>query len=49
MPIVVPEYDFIMVFTGWTILPDKPRLTRREAIDCVLAAVSDRRGDRSKP
>jgi len=42
MPIIVPEHDLILVFTGWNILPDRPHLTHREAIDRVLRAVIDR-------
>jgi CubicO group peptidase (beta-lactamase class C family) len=42
MPIIVPEHDLVLVFTGWNILPDKPRLSHREAIDRVLQAVVDR-------
>jgi CubicO group peptidase (beta-lactamase class C family) len=38
-PIVVRELDLVMVFTGWNILPDKPSLTPRDAIDRVLASV----------
>lgn len=41
MPMVIPEYDLVMVFTAWNILGEK-RLTHREAIDRVLAAVTDR-------
>jgi CubicO group peptidase (beta-lactamase class C family) len=41
-PIVVPEYDLVLVFTGWNILPDKPSLSPRVAIDRVLEAVVDR-------
>ena len=44
-PIVVPELDLVMVFTGWNILPDKPSLTARVAIDRVLEAVIDGRSD----
>ena len=40
MPIVVPDYDLVMVFTGWNILEGK-HLNQREAIDRVLAAVTD--------
>ena len=40
MPIVVPDYDLVMVFTGWNILEGK-HLDQREAIDRVLAAVTD--------
>jgi len=44
-PIVVPEYDLVIVFTGWNILPERPRLRGREALDRVLRAVVD---DRSR-
>jgi CubicO group peptidase (beta-lactamase class C family) len=40
-PIVFPEYDLIVVFTGWNILPDRPSLTPRVAIDRILQAVAD--------
>jgi CubicO group peptidase (beta-lactamase class C family) len=42
MPILLPEQDMVLVFTGWNILPDRPRLGHREAIDRVLQAVVDR-------
>ena len=42
MPIIVPEHDLVLVFTGWNILTDKPRLSHREAIDRILRAVVDR-------
>jgi hypothetical protein len=42
MPIIVPEHDLVLVFTGWNILPDGPRLSHREAIDRVLRAVVGR-------
>jgi CubicO group peptidase (beta-lactamase class C family) len=41
-PIVVPEYDLILVYTGWNILPGKPSLSPRVAIDRILEAVVDR-------
>ncbi len=41
-PIVLPELDLVMVFTGWNILPDTPNLTPRAAIDRVLEAVLDK-------
>jgi CubicO group peptidase (beta-lactamase class C family) len=41
-PIVFPEYDLVAVFTGWNVLPDKPSLDRRTALEGVLAAVRDR-------
>jgi CubicO group peptidase (beta-lactamase class C family) len=41
MPIVIPEYDLVIVVTGWNILPGKNRkfLSHRVLIDRVLAAV----------
>lgn len=39
MPIVIPEHHLVLVFTGWNILPDKPRLSHREAIERVQRAV----------
>ena len=42
-PIVFPEYDLVAVFTGWNVLPDRPSLGRKAALDQVLAAVRDRR------
>jgi len=39
LPIVIPEYDLIMVFTGWNILSNKPSLSHEEAIERVLRAV----------
>ena len=41
-PIVFPEYDLLVVFTGWNILPNRPSLTPRAAIDRILEAVVDR-------
>jgi CubicO group peptidase (beta-lactamase class C family) len=43
MPIVVPEYDLVLVFTGWNILPDRPRLSHRVAIDRVIRAMVEQR------
>ena len=40
-PIVIPEYDLVLVFTGWNVLPDLPSLTPRVAIDRVIAAIAD--------
>jgi len=39
LPIVLPELDLVIVFTGWNILPDRPHLTARIAIDRILGAV----------
>jgi len=41
MPIVLPEYDLLMVFTGWNVRPDQPRLGAKVAIDRVVEAVLD--------
>ena len=38
-PIVIPEYDVIVVFTGWNLLPGKPSLSPRVAIDRIVAAL----------
>ena len=40
-PIVLPEYDLLMVFTGWNVLPNQPSLGTKVAIDRVVAAVRD--------
>ena len=40
-PLVVPEKDLIVVFTGWNILPDSRRLAARVAIERILRAVID--------
>ena len=37
--IVVPEHDLVAVFTGWNILPGRPNLSRRVAVDRILEAV----------
>ena len=41
-PIYFPDYDLLVVFTGWNILPDRPSLTPRIAIDRTLEAVLKR-------
>ncbi len=38
-PIVVPELDLVIVFTGWTILADELPLNPRIAIDRILDAI----------
>lgn len=38
-PLIFPDYDLLVVFTGWNILPDQPSLTPRIAIDRILEAV----------
>lgn len=41
-PIVIPEHDVIVVFTGWNLLPGRPSLSPRVAIDRIVAAVEKR-------
>ena len=41
MPIVLPELDLVIVFTGWNALPDRPALGTEEAIERVLESVTD--------
>jgi len=43
MPIVLPEYDLVIVITGWNTLPDKPRLSHRIAIERVLRTIVEPR------
>ena len=38
-PIVIPEHDLVIVFTGWNLLPGQPSLSPRVAIDRIVAAV----------
>lgn len=38
-PIVFPELDLIVVFTGWNILPDRPALSPKIAIERILETV----------
>jgi CubicO group peptidase (beta-lactamase class C family) len=45
-PIVVPEHDLVMVFTGWNIPGGEPSLTARAAIERVLAAVAAPKGSK---
>ena len=45
-PIVLPEYDLLLVFTGWNVHPDRPSLGTKVAIDRVVAAVLE--GPRSR-
>ncbi len=40
-PVIIPEYDLIVVFTGWNILPGKPALGPGVALNRVLDAVLD--------
>jgi CubicO group peptidase (beta-lactamase class C family) len=38
-PIVIPELDLVIVFTGWNILAEGPRMSSQEGIKRILAAV----------
>ncbi|MFQ3199196.1 MAG: hypothetical protein ACI8R9_001809 [Paraglaciecola sp.] len=38
-PIVIPELDMVIVFTGWNILAEGPSLSPREGIKRILEAV----------
>lgn len=40
-PIVLPELDLVLVFTGWNILPERPYLSAPDAIQRVLEAVKE--------
>lgn len=40
-PIVLPELDLVLVFTGWNTLPDRPRLGTKVAIERILEAVEE--------
>lgn len=40
-PIVIPELDLVIVFTGWNTLPDGPSLSPQEGIERILNAVKD--------
>ena len=40
-PIVIPELDLVIVFTGWNILAEGPRLSALEGIERILQAVKD--------
>lgn len=38
-PIVIPELDMVIVFTGWNILAEGPRMSAQEGIKRILEAV----------
>ena len=38
-PIILPDFDIVIIFTGWNILPNRPFLTELEAIRRVLEAI----------
>jgi hypothetical protein len=38
LPIILPDYDLVAVFTGWNILEGK-RLSHRVAIDRVIRSI----------
>ena len=39
-PIIIPEYDIVVVFTGWNIIAKSPSLWAGEAIKRIVDAVS---------
>ena len=39
LPIVLPELDIVLVFTGWNIHANRPSLGTQDAIERVLEAV----------
>jgi CubicO group peptidase (beta-lactamase class C family) len=43
-PVIIPEYDMIVVFTGWNISPDKPSLDLNFVVKKVLHSVVRRKG-----
>ena len=40
-PIVIPELDLVIVFTGWNILAEGPRLSALKGIERILQAVKN--------
>ncbi|HUL78338.1 MAG TPA: serine hydrolase [Vicinamibacteria bacterium] len=44
IPVVVPELDLVVVFTGWNILPDRAGLPWAVAVDRVVRSVTTRAG-----
>ena len=48
LPIIIPEYDLIIVATGWNILADQKKLSHRIVIDRVLGAVINPRPENAK-
>jgi CubicO group peptidase (beta-lactamase class C family) len=42
-PLVFPDHDLVVVFTGWNILPGGPGLPLRPMIDRILSAVTPSR------
>ena len=43
MPIIIPEYYIVAVFTGWSIIGGNPSLRVIEAIRRLINAVSDKK------
>ncbi|MGH9201625.1 MAG: serine hydrolase domain-containing protein [Vicinamibacterales bacterium] len=41
-PLAIPEYDVIVVFTGWNLLPGRRSLSPRVAIDRIVGAIAKR-------
>jgi CubicO group peptidase (beta-lactamase class C family) len=42
VPIAIPEYDLVVVFTAWNVTPGKPALGRQVILDRVLAAITSK-------
>lgn len=41
VPMIIPEYDVVAVFTGWNILPGKPDYSIRFLVEKVLHSIDD--------
>ena len=42
-PIYFPDYELLVVFTGWNILPNRPSLSPRVVIERMLDTVNEYR------
>lgn len=43
LPIVIPEYNIVAVFTAWNVLPGKPSLGRNVIVRRLINALADRK------
>ena len=43
LPIVIPQYNIVAVFTGWNVLQGRPALGRNVIIRRLLNAVADKK------
>lgn len=41
IPFIIPEYDLVVVFTGWNILEGKPTLSSNEALSRILHCINE--------